>query len=264
MPQLQFELAFQRWEDGERVRKVLHEPNRWEVHSAEEVAVTLDDLRLRILQQPHQLAGAGVNPDKLGVAAALWDGALVLAAYLVAQPRYRYLGMRCVELGAGVGLVGLALAAMGARVTITDVGKVLPLMRDNLAANGYHPARGPQEGCGWAEADALEWGKPGWMEGPVARLASGGLDLVVAADCCYIDQDGASPSTPAFVQTCAGLCGPDTRCLVAFERRAPEVRTCLLEEAKKFFKGVRRVPLGQVPRPLRLEYVDIWELTRPL
>lgn len=126
------------------MRKVLHEPNRWEVHSAEEVAVTLDDLRLRILQQargcvhgrchsskdchrssnimlcmaaaqcstsveasplqhlkrpflssplqPHQLAGAGVNPDKLGVAAALWDGALVLAAYLVAQPRYRYLG----------------------------------------------------------------------------------------------------------------------------------------------------------------------------
>lgn len=51
-------------------------------------------------------------------------------------------GMRCVELGAGVGLVGLALAAMGARVTITDVAKVLPLMQQNLAANGYDPARG--------------------------------------------------------------------------------------------------------------------------
>jgi methylase of polypeptide subunit release factors len=50
--------------------------------------------------------------------------------------------MRCVELGAGVGLVGLALAAMGARVTITDIDKVLPLMRDNLAANGFDPARG--------------------------------------------------------------------------------------------------------------------------
>ncbi len=50
--------------------------------------------------------------------------------------------MRCVELGAGVGLVGLALAAMGARVTVTDVAKVLPLMRRNLLANGYDPARG--------------------------------------------------------------------------------------------------------------------------
>jgi 2-polyprenyl-3-methyl-5-hydroxy-6-metoxy-1,4-benzoquinol methylase len=51
-------------------------------------------------------------------------------------------GMRCVELGAGVGLVGLALAAMGARVTTTDLDKVLPLMRDNMAANGFDPARG--------------------------------------------------------------------------------------------------------------------------
>lgn len=51
-------------------------------------------------------------------------------------------GMKCVELGAGVGLVGLALAAMGARVTITDVEKVLPLMHANLATNGFDPARG--------------------------------------------------------------------------------------------------------------------------
>lgn len=42
----------------------------------------------------------------------------------------------------------------------------------------------------------MEWGKPGWMEGPVRRLAAQGVDLVVAADCCYIDQDGKSPSTP--------------------------------------------------------------------
>ena len=53
--------------------------------------------------------------------------------------------MRCVELGAGVGLVGLALAAMGARATVTDVRKVLPLLRRNLAANGFDPADG--KGC---------------------------------------------------------------------------------------------------------------------
>ena len=94
----------------------------------------------------------------------------------------------------------------------------------------------------------------------VARLAEVGVDLVVAADCCYIDQDGQSPSTPAFVETCAGLCGPVTRCLVSFERRAPEVRACLIQEARKRFRSVKQVPLAHVPPPLRLEYVDIWEL----
>lgn len=44
-----------RWEDGQLVQKRLTEPNRWEVHSAEEVAVTLGDLRLRILQQASAL-----------------------------------------------------------------------------------------------------------------------------------------------------------------------------------------------------------------
>ena len=40
-----------RWEDGELVKKELAEPSRWDVHSADEVAVTLGELRLRIIQQ---------------------------------------------------------------------------------------------------------------------------------------------------------------------------------------------------------------------
>lgn len=80
---------------------------------------------------------------------------------------------------------------------------------------------------------------------------------------CYVDQDGASPSTPAFVQTCAGLAGPRTRVLVAFERRAPEVRRVLLEEAQRRFRRVEQVSLSRYPAPLRLEHVDIWELREP-
>ena len=40
-----------------------------------------------------------------------------------------------------------------------------------------------------------------------------------------------------------------------------QVRACLIEEAQKRFREVRQVPLSHVPLPLRLEYVDIWELT---
>ena len=94
------------------MERCLAAPDRWEVHSAEEVEVTLGDLRLRIVQQPKS-----ITARKVGVGACLWDGALLLALYLVAcWPRYKFVGLRCVELGAGVGLVGLALAKMGAQV----------------------------------------------------------------------------------------------------------------------------------------------------
>lgn len=49
--------------------------------------------------------------------ACLWDGALVLAAYLLTLPRHRFHGMRCVELGAGVGTLGLVAAGLGAQVS---------------------------------------------------------------------------------------------------------------------------------------------------
>ena len=37
--------------------------------------------------------------------------------------------------------------------------------------------------------EELEWGKEGWMD-TVRRLADPPPDLVLAADCCYIDQVG--------------------------------------------------------------------------
>ena len=87
-----------------------------------------------------QPTGAAPPGCAAGVGACLWDGALVLAGYLAAQPRYKYVGLRCVELGAGVGLVGIALAMMGARCLVTDIAKVLPLLSDNLAANSFDPS----------------------------------------------------------------------------------------------------------------------------
>jgi hypothetical protein len=43
----------------------------------------------------------------------------------------------------------------------------------------------------------------------VHRLSLLKPDLVLAADCCYIDQDGQSPSTPHFIQACKGGGGGD-------------------------------------------------------
>jgi hypothetical protein len=63
----------------------------------------------------------------------------VLAKYLELQRRRRewsrdaLRGKKAVELGAGMGLGGMALALMGCDVMLTDVAEVLPLLRRNVA-----------------------------------------------------------------------------------------------------------------------------------
>ncbi len=236
----------------------MEKTDRWEVHAAEKVIVTLgpDLPPITVIQSP-----LGLTAQKIGVGACLWDGAILLAAYLVSQPRYKLVGAKCIELGAGVGFVSTVLAKLGAQVITTDIIKVLPLLEENMEANNVlRTAASPLE-SGWAEVEELEWGKDNWMQ-KVKLLADPAPDLVLAADCCYIDNDGVSPSTPAFVETCAGLCGnnPNTRVLVAFERRSSEVRRCFIEEAKKTFRVVEMIPMLQLPAPLRLDYCDLWEL----
>lgn len=54
----------------------------------------------------------------------LWDGAFLLSRYLensVAFPANFWHGLRCIELGAGCGLVGLVAWLLGADVTLTDL-----------------------------------------------------------------------------------------------------------------------------------------------
>lgn len=50
---------------------------------------------------------------------------------------------------------------------------------------------------------------------------------------------GRSPSVPDFVRTCAGLCGPSTRCFIAFEPRSDELLSSFLELAQHYFAQVR-------------------------
>ncbi|GIL70837.1 hypothetical protein Vretifemale_1521 [Volvox reticuliferus] len=113
---------------------------------------------------------------------------------------------------------------------------------------------------GFAVAEELEWGKEGY-EQVVARLASEPVDWCLAADCCYIDQEGASPSTPHFVRTCALLCGPTTRCLVCFELRSSEVQRVFVEEASKAFNKVERLPPHSLPKPCQVEHILLYELS---
>jgi predicted nicotinamide N-methyase len=65
----------------------------------------------------------------------VWDGAQVLGRYIQAHPEL-VKGRRCVELGSGTGLGGVASAMFGpAEIVLSDKQALLPLIRYNVAGN---------------------------------------------------------------------------------------------------------------------------------
>lgn len=233
---------------------VLRRPDRWEVHCAQHVVLSFDGIEVQVIQKPNKL-----SYEKIGVGACVWDGAMLLGGYLASLPRHRFIGMKCVELGAGVGALSVLLAKMGARVYSTDIEKVVPLLYENAAANEVAERR---DG-GYMECLELEWGAAGWMD-KVSLLCDGGCpELVLAADCCYYDGEGPSPDTACFIETCRGLSGESTKVLISFERRSSAVREDLLRLARESFDMVMRVDTSHLCPSLRLEYCDLWQLEKP-
>ncbi|BDA45378.1 probable protein-lysine methyltransferase METTL21D [Coccomyxa sp. Obi] len=70
-----------------------------------------------------------------GFASTVWDSSIVMAKYFE-RCAERYRGLRCLDLSAGCGLVGIVLGTLGADVTATDLPGNLPLLADNFNTNG--------------------------------------------------------------------------------------------------------------------------------
>ncbi|KAF3777600.1 N-lysine methyltransferase protein [Nymphaea thermarum] len=130
----------------------------------------------------------------------LWGSALVLADWMGRLDPSTFQGKTVVELGAGTGLPGLVAGLLGAiRVTLTDVGALLPGLRRNAEANGL-------DEC--VEVKELVWGATSPDE-------VGPADLVLMSDLFY-DPD----SMPSLAWTLRGLCRKGTILLAATETRA--------------------------------------------
>ena len=122
------------------------------------------------------------------------------------------------ELGAGGGLVGLAIAlALGesstSHIEITDQMQLLALMQHNIKLNEL-----PTE---LVSASVLDWGASSFQEPP---------DVLLAADCVYFE-----PAFPLLLVTMKQLIGLNTICYFCFKKRR-NADLHFVKDLKKSFK----------------------------
>lgn len=121
------------------------------------------------------------------------------------------------ELGAGGGLVGLAVA-VGCNVTetlhITDQDEMFELMKTNIGLNDL---------SGRVSASIYDWGQPTPSHLPQYP------DVILAADCVYFE-----PAFPLLQQTLKDIIGPNTVCYFCFKRRRRADLTFMKTAGKLF------------------------------
>ncbi|KAI9478054.1 MAG: putative methyltransferase-domain-containing protein [Benjaminiella poitrasii] len=123
---------------------------------------------------------------------------------------------RILELGAGTGYVGIALAQQlrkSAQVYITDLEQVVPLINENVQKH-YHQ----QEDENGAEiiVDRLHWGN----HEDAHRLldkAGGRFDLIIVSDCVYFPE-----LFSVLLDTLLDVCGNETQVVIGYKTRSLE------------------------------------------
>ena len=165
----------------------------------------------------------------VGNGATVWDAGLLLADFLGMQDSLE--GATALELGAGLGLVGMCLSKFGARVVLTDRPLALPLLRRNVAENCL------DWGLAAVAVESLVFGEtlPDWAEG--------GFDVVVASDVVF---PANSECHGALIETLRAVVQPKTRCWLAYEPRAEATNTAFFNSLGQFF-DVQRVPAPDLP-----------------
>ncbi|NXW21868.1 MT21A methyltransferase, partial [Circaetus pectoralis] len=154
---------------------------------------------------------------RLGVAAVVWDAAVVLCAYLETGG-IDLRDQSVIELGAGTGLLGIVatllgkgfflhilLYHLGARVTITDRAAALEFLESNVQANL------PSELRPRAVVKELTWGRD------LGNFPPGAFDFILGADIVYLEETFAE-----LLQTLEHLCSEQTvillSCRIRYER----------------------------------------------
>eukprot|EP00929_Paragymnodinium_shiwhaense_P081675 TRINITY_DN42803_c0_g2_i1.p1 TRINITY_DN42803_c0_g2~~TRINITY_DN42803_c0_g2_i1.p1 ORF type:complete len:391 (+),score=63.50 TRINITY_DN42803_c0_g2_i1:122-1174(+) len=182
----------------------------------------------------------------------VWETSYFLARYLeqhvlqdlALQERQQ---LRVVEIGAGCGLLGLALARLGCQVVLTEQPSALANLKANAMAQMSSP-KYEKSGGGQVTVKRLSWGDAK----DIAKVCrKGPFDLIVATDVVFTEglvdpllQSIQALFGPPFAKSQPGYKGP--ACWVCVQQRDPDAHQALIQQAPKLFR-VRELSFAGLP-----------------
>ena len=142
---------------------------------------TFDGKEVRIIQEvdEHELGAKREGMGEYGgVGMVVWKAGPCLADFLIAHYGSKLRGLSCLELGAGTGVVGIAMALQGASVVATDLDHITPLLTQNVELNILNSTVSNEAG----EINVVSYR---WGEEPPPALDHQRFDVIFAADVLY-------------------------------------------------------------------------------
>eukprot|EP01100_Stratorugosa_tubuloviscum_P015899 TRINITY_DN966_c0_g2_i1.p1 TRINITY_DN966_c0_g2~~TRINITY_DN966_c0_g2_i1.p1 ORF type:complete len:338 (-),score=158.53 TRINITY_DN966_c0_g2_i1:137-1150(-) len=206
-------------------------------------------------------------PDTLGL--TVWDGSLVLAKYLeklfgIGGSQQGWLiGKQVLELGAGCGLVGIALAFLGAHVTLTDFSPdVLQQLKENIDLNFENAKQNNIIPIGTTKIKYLKWGEqecdidsrflPIESSTPKEQLI---YDVIIGADVVYNFADST-----ALLNAIKMHSKQDSLILVSCEHYDDESPKNFQQRAREMF-NLEKICMSRLNEFYQKESIDVWQLT---
>lgn len=174
------------WEDGQPFKRGIHKLDRWALQSADTLTIHIGPHDIVLVQDPHSNYLGGY----------VWLTSIVFCSYLERlsskRDRHGWISLdrrkRWVELGSGVGLIGIMLHKLGIEdVVITDIEELVETMEKNVEANQLHvkSISGRMKNDYDNDiivVDPLLWNNVEEMD---SIKAGGDIDYIVACDCIY-------------------------------------------------------------------------------
>lgn len=214
------------------------------------------------------------------------EAAVVLAAACANVPKEQWQQQKVVELGCGLGFAGIALAAMGAQVTLTDLPRSQALALNSIALNSYSLSG---KNSGAAQFCPVNWKQI--RECAVTCGALGSCSLAIASEPCRDEEsmrrfiavlqalwglDGGQPVSPHLDCVLISHKHLPSFCVKGYacpDPNAPPTIVSAEEGERCWFRrsledAGMKVEKGDAwlkpPEDYAHPYVECWEVTRAL